>query len=41
MTNGKLQLRVVEVGVINLTKAEIISGLNAGDIVTTGVTKTK
>jgi len=39
--NGKLQLRVVQVGVINLTKAEIISGLNAGDIVTTGVTKTK
>jgi multidrug efflux pump subunit AcrA (membrane-fusion protein) len=41
MTNGKLQLRVVEVGVMNLTKAEIISGLNAGDIVTTGVVRTK
>ena len=41
MTNGKLQLRLVKVGVMNLTKAEIISGLNAGDIVTTGVVKTK
>jgi HlyD family secretion protein len=41
MTNGKLRLRVVEVGVMNLTKAEIISGLKAGDIVTTGVIKIK
>jgi HlyD family secretion protein len=39
--NGKLRLRVVEVGVMNLTKAEIISGLKAGDIVTTGVIKIK
>ena len=41
MTNGKLRLRVVKVGVVNLTKAEIVSGLNAGDIVTTGIIKTK
>jgi len=41
MENGKLQLRLVEVGVMNLTKAEIISGLKVGDIVTTGVIKTK
>jgi HlyD family secretion protein len=40
-TNGKLRLRVVQVGLKDLTKAEIISGLNAGDIVTTGVVKTK
>jgi HlyD family secretion protein len=41
MENGKLRLRVVEVGLQDLTKAEIISGVNAGDIVTTGVTETK
>ena len=39
--NGKLRLREVQVGLQDLTKAEIISGLNAGDIVTTGVVKTK
>ncbi|HLO30721.1 MAG TPA: efflux RND transporter periplasmic adaptor subunit, partial [Anaerolineales bacterium] len=41
MKNGKLRLRVVQVGLQNLTKAEIISGLNAGDTVTTGLVKTK
>jgi len=41
MANGKLQLRPVQVGLKDLTKAEIISGLSAGDIVTTGVVKTK
>jgi len=39
MDNGKPRLRVVEVGLQDLTNAEIISGLNAGDIVTTGVVK--
>jgi HlyD family secretion protein len=39
--NGKLRLHVVEVGLKDLTKAQIISGLSAGDIVTTGVVKTK
>jgi HlyD family secretion protein len=39
--NGKLRLRVVDVGLQDLTKAEIKSGLNAGDIVTTGVVETK
>lgn len=39
--DGKLRLRVVDVGLQDLTKAEIISGLNAGDIVTTGVVETK
>jgi HlyD family secretion protein len=41
MKNDKLQLRVVEVGLQDLTKAEIISGLSAGETVTTGVVKTK
>jgi multidrug efflux pump subunit AcrA (membrane-fusion protein) len=39
--DGKLRLRVVDVGLQDLTKAEIISGLNVGDIVTTGVVETK
>jgi len=41
MENGKPRLRVVEVGLQDLTNAEIISGLNADDIVTTGVVKTR
>jgi HlyD family secretion protein len=41
MQNGKLRLHEVKVGLQDLTKAEIISGLNAGDIVTTGVVETK
>ncbi len=41
MQNGKLRLREVQVGLQDLTKAEIISGLHAGDIVTTGVVETK
>ena len=41
MENGRLRLRVVDVGLQDLTKAEVISGLNAGDIVTTGVVETK
>jgi len=41
MQNGKLRLRVVEVGLQDITKAEIISGLNTGDIVSTGLVKTK
>jgi multidrug efflux pump subunit AcrA (membrane-fusion protein) len=41
MENGKLRLHVVQVGLQDLTKAEIISGLSAGDIVTTGVVETK
>lgn len=39
--NDTLRLRVVEVGLQDLTKAQIISGLNAGDVVTTGVVETK
>jgi HlyD family secretion protein len=41
MQNGKLRLRIVKVGLQDLTKAQILSGLNAGDIVTTGLVETK
>ncbi|OGO41438.1 MAG: hypothetical protein A2W36_01255, partial [Chloroflexi bacterium RBG_16_58_14] len=41
MENGKLRLRVVEVGLQDLRKAEILSGLDTGDVVTTGVVETK
>ena len=41
MVNGKLRLRLVEVGLQDLTQAEIISGLSAGEVVTTGVVETK
>lgn len=41
MSNGKLRLRVVQVGLQGLTKAEIVSGVSAGDTVSTGVVKTK
>jgi len=41
MQNGKLRLHEIQVGLQDLTKAEIISGLHAGDIVTTGVVETK
>jgi HlyD family secretion protein len=40
-TNGSLQLKIVDVGLKDLTKAQILSGIQAGDIVTTGVVKTK
>jgi HlyD family secretion protein len=39
--NGQLRLRLVEVGLQDLTKAEIISGLKIGDTVTTGMVETK
>ncbi len=38
--NDKPQLRMVEVGLQDFTTAQIISGLEAGEIVTTGVVKT-
>lgn len=41
MENGKLRLRVVNVGLQDLTQAEIISGLKAGEVVTTGLVETK
>jgi HlyD family secretion protein len=41
MVDGKPQLRMVEVGLQDATKAEIKSGLSEGDVVTTGITETK
>jgi len=41
MENGEPRLRVVEVGIQDLLYAEIKSGLNPGDIVTTGITETQ
>jgi multidrug efflux pump subunit AcrA (membrane-fusion protein) len=41
MQNGTPTLRVVQVGIQDQVSAEIISGLQAGDVVTTGITGTK
>lgn len=41
MKNGELKLRVIEVGIQNSLYAEVISGLEAGDVVSTGITETK
>ena len=41
MVNGKPQLRIVTVGIQDLVSAEILSGLQPGDIVSTGLTVTK
>jgi len=41
MENGKPVLRVVEVGIQDQVSAEIKSGLQAGDVVTTGITAIK
>lgn len=39
--NGEPRLRVVEVGLMDLTTAEIRSGLQAGEVVSTGITQVK
>jgi multidrug efflux pump subunit AcrA (membrane-fusion protein) len=41
MENGKPVLHVVEVGIQDQVSAEIKSGLQAGDVVTTGIAETK
>jgi RND family efflux transporter MFP subunit len=41
MENGELRLRLVEVGIQNLQYAEIVAGLEPGDVVSTGLTVTK
>ena len=41
MENGTPKLRVVDVGLQDITYAEIISGLDAGEIVTTGIVETQ
>ncbi len=40
MRDGEPRLQIVEVGLIDFTFAEIKSGLNEGDVVTTGVVET-
>jgi RND family efflux transporter MFP subunit len=40
MQNGEPVLQVVEVGIMDYTYAEILSGLNNGDVVTTGIVET-
>ncbi len=37
VTDGEPRLRVVQVGLIDVTYAEIVSGLEAGEVVTTGL----
>jgi HlyD family secretion protein len=41
MENGKLRLRVIEVGLMDLLYAEVKSGLEPGEVVTTGITETE
>ena len=41
LENGEPRLHIVEVGIQDLTYAEIISGVEAGDIVTTGIAETQ
>ena len=40
MVNGQLEMRPVEVGLMDYTSAEIISGLEQGDEVSTGMVET-
>ena len=41
MENGSPRLRVVEVGLQDITHAEIKSGIQAGEVVTTGIVETR
>ena len=41
MVDGEPKIRFVEVGIQDFTSAEIISGLEAGDVVTTGIVETQ
>ena len=40
LEDGEPKLRVVSVGLVDFTSAEILSGLNPGDIITTGIVET-
>ncbi len=40
MENGEPKLRVVTVGLVDFTSAEILTGLEPGDIITTGIVET-
>ena len=39
--DGEPKLRIVTVGLIDFTSAEILSGLDAGEVVTTGIVETE
>ena len=41
MEDGEAKLRMVTVGLMDFTSVEILSGLDVGDIVTTGIVETK
>jgi len=41
MENGEPKLRMVKVGLMDYTSAEIIEGLDVGDIITTGIVETR
>ncbi len=41
MQNGSPRLRVVDVGLQDITYAEIKSGINVGDVITTGIVETQ
>ena len=41
MEDGEPKLQVVEIGLVDFTSAEILSGLEAGEIVTTGIVETE
>lgn len=41
MRNGKLTVQYVEIGLKDLVNAEVLSGLQPGDVVSTGITETK
>jgi HlyD family secretion protein len=38
---SKLQFKLVQVGLMDSTRAQIVSGLNVGDVVSTGIVQTK
>ena len=40
MQNGKLVLRVIEIGIQDASFAEVKSGLTAGEVVSTGIAQT-
>jgi hypothetical protein len=40
LENGEPVIRIVEVGIQDFTSAEIRSGLDVGEIVTTGIVET-
>ncbi len=41
MENGEPKMKFVEVGLMDFTFAEILSGLEVGDVVTTGLVETQ